>query len=377
VLGKIASALAAELRSLEWSGARGLEAAEATAAVTLATLAALALHSDNPWWAAISAFQVTRASPAVALSRGIDRVGGSVLGAAAALLALGLFVYQSLPFLLCLFVFAAAGAIGFVSSRHGYAWLIGSVTASLIMLVCFDAPHGTFAIAVNRVIDVIIGSSAALLVSLLSPAPAGGPLAAAPVLDPPPLAVWRRDYGVRLRRWLPGNRTLLVNACRGGLTVMMMPWLANWIAPITPVAMGITVVMVLSLPTTAILNSDHRAIVERAVHRVVGCLLGVLVALALFLLIGQNFLLWLVLLAGGIWLCSQIQTGSAGATYIGTQAMFAYVTSMVQGPSPPTSLAPGFERLVGIMGGLSMLFVVTLALSLIPLAPAPAATAGD
>jgi hypothetical protein len=54
--------------------------------------------------------------------------------------------------------------------------------------------------------------------------------------------------------------------------------------------------------------------------------------------------------------------------------------SMLQGQGPAQTIAPGFDRLVGVMGGLSILFVVTLILSLIPLpqpASAPAAAAGD
>lgn len=47
--------------------------------------------------------------------------------------------------------------------------------------------------------------------------------------------------------------------------------------------------------------------------------------------------------------------------------MLSYLMSMVQGQGPPQTIAPGLERLVGIMGGLTILFVVTLVLSLIPL----------
>ena len=53
--------------------------------------------------------------------------------------------------------------------------------------------------------------------------------------------------------------------------------------------------------------------------------------------------------------------------------------SMVQSQGPPLSISPGFERLVGVMAGLSLLFVITLILSLIPVSQpaAPAPAVGD
>ncbi len=379
MLREIPGALATELRSLDWRGARGLEATQAAASVTLAVLGALALHSGEPWWAGISAFMVTRASPSLAVSRGIMRVAGSIVGAVTALVLLRLFVYQSLPFCLSLFVVSCIGSLGFVSSRFGYAWLVGTVTACLVMLMSLDQPQGAFNTAVNRVAEVMIGTIASLIVSGLSPRPADtGPAPVAGALEPPPLAFWRRRYGTELARWLPAKQPLLWHACSGGLTVMLMPALADWLAPESPVTMGVTVVMVMSIPTTAILGSDGRAIVEKAAHRLIGCLIGALVGLACLAFIGSDFLLWIALIPPGIWLCSQIQTGTTGVSYIGTQAMFAYLMSMVQGQGPPDSISPGFERLVGVMGGLSILFVVTLTLSLIPLSRAsPVPTAGN
>ena len=379
MLRETTGALATELRSLDWRGPRGLEAREAAAAVTLAVLGALALHSGEPWWAGITAFMVTRASPSLAISRGVLRIVGSIVGAVAALVVLRLFLYQSLPFCLSLFVLSCFGSFGFVSSRFGYAWLVGTVTACLIMLMSLDQPQGAFNTAVNRVAEVMIGTVASLIVCGLSPEPVdAGASPAAGLIDPPPLAFWRRRFGAELAHWVPRNRPLLWHACRGGLTVMLMPALADWLAPVSPVTMGVTVVMIMSIPTTAILESDSRAIIQRAAHRLIGCLIGALAALACLAFIGSDFLLWIMLIPPGIWLCSQIQTGTAGVSYIGTQAMFAYLMSMVQGQGPPDSISPGFERLVGVMGGLSILFVVTLILSLIPLSrPSPAPAGGN
>lgn len=379
MLRETTAALATELRSLDWRGPRGLEAREAATSVTLAVLGALALHSSEPWWAGITAFMVTRASPSLAVWRSIMRTAGSIVGAVAALVVLRLFVYQSLPFCLSLFVLTCIGSLGFVCSRFGYAWLVGTVTACLVMLMSLDQPQGAFNTAVNRVAEVMIGTVASLIVCGLSPEPVdAGASPAAGLIDPLPLAFWRRRFGAELLHWFPGKRPLLLHACRGGLTVMLMPALADWLAPVSPVTMGVTVVMIMSIPTTAILESDSRAIIQRAAHRLIGCLIGALVGLACLAFIGSDFLLWIMLIPPGIWLCSQIQTGTAGVSYIGTQAMFAYLMSMVQGQGPPDSISPGFERLVGVMGGLSILFVVTLILSLIPLSrPSPAPAGGN
>src|SRR6516162_5998771 len=116
MLRQIAGALGTELRSLELRGPRGIEAAGAAMSVTLATLAAFVLHSDEPWWAAISAWMVTRSTLAGALSRGAMRIIGSAAGAGIAVIVLGLFAYDPLPFCLCLFAMAWMGLFGFAKS---------------------------------------------------------------------------------------------------------------------------------------------------------------------------------------------------------------------------------------------------------------------
>ena len=142
---------------------------------------------------------------------------------------------------------------------------------------------------------------------------------------------------------------------------MLLPALANWLAPVSPVTIGLTAVMVMAVPMTAIVEADTRFIVQRAAHRVIGCLLGALLGLACLAIVGSDFAIWTVLLLVGVWLCSQIQTGTTGISYIGTQAMFAFAMS-----------------LVGVVAGLSLLFVITLVLSLISISqPATPAVVRD
>src|SRR5262249_636058 len=202
MLRQMVGALSTEFRSLEPYGPRGTEAIGAALSVTLAALAAFVLHSDEPWWAAISAWMVTRSTLAVALSRGVMRIVGSAAGAAIAVVVLGLFAYDPLPFCLCLFAMAWVGLFGFAKSSHGYAWLILALTGNLVMLRALAQPQTAFTIAVNRLYDVIIGTGAALLVTFLLPALPDTPnSSAASSRSVLPLLFWSRRHARQFEQW--------------------------------------------------------------------------------------------------------------------------------------------------------------------------------
>src|SRR5260370_40620654 len=360
MLRGIAGALRTEFRSLEARGPRGTAALAAAMSVSLAVFAALLLHSDEPWWAAISAWMVTRSSLAVSLSRGAMRIIGSAMGAAIAVIVIGLFVYDPLPFCLCLFALACAGLIGFATSRHGYGWLVGAITGNLVMLMALDQPQITFTIAVNRVFEGRIGTAAPMLVPLLLPEDTVVPSPAPTLPTPPPLLFWTRRHAAEFERWLRAIWPLVLHACRGGLTVMMLPLLVSSLAPLGPSTMAVTAVAVLAVPTTAVIAPDARTIVQRSAYRLVGCALGALMGLFCLYWVGSNFLVWLLLLMAGTWLSSQIQSGITGIGYVGTQARLAFLLSMIQGQGPPLSPTPGIDRFAGIMAGLTLPPVLTL-----------------
>ena len=80
--------------------------------------------------------------------------------------------------------------------------------------------------------------------------------------------------------------------------------------------------------------------------------------------VGSNFLVWLLLLMAGVWLSSQIQSGTTGIGYVGTQAGLAFLLSMIQGQCPPLSPTPGINRFAGMMAGLTVLLLITIVMSL-------------
>jgi hypothetical protein len=126
------------------------------------------------------------------------------------------------------------------------------------------------------------------------------------------------------------------------------------LAPLGPSTMGVTAVAVLAIPTTAVIELDARTIVQRSVYRLVGCAFGALMGLFCLYWVGSNFLVWLLLLMAGVWLSSQIQSGTTGIGYVGTQAGLAFLLSMIQGQGPPLSPTPGINRFAGMMAGLTV-----------------------
>jgi uncharacterized membrane protein YccC len=369
MLREIAGALHTEFRSLEAHGRRGTAALAAALSVSLAVLAAFLLHSDEPWWAAVSAWMVPRSPLAVSLSRGAMRIIGSTAGAAIAVIVIGLFIYDPLPFCLSLFVMAWVGLFGFATSRHGYAWMIGAITGDLVMLFALDQPQITFTIAVNRVAEVTIGTAAALLVTFLLPEDTAVPSPDTTPPKRPPLLFWTRRHAAEFERWLREVWPLVLHASRGGLTVMLLPFLVSWLAPLGPSTMAVTAVAVLAVPTTAVVEPDARTIIQRAVYRLAGCALGAALGLFCVHWVGTDFVLWLLLLMSGTWLSSQIQSGSTGMGYVGTQAGLAFLLSMIQGQGPPLSPTPGLDRFAGIMAGLCVLLIITMVFSLFRLTP--------
>ncbi|HLB97124.1 MAG TPA: hypothetical protein VJK90_05645, partial [Acetobacteraceae bacterium] len=151
------------------------------------------------------------------------------------------------------------------------------------------------------------------------------------------------------------------HALRTGATVMLVPVVWNWLELPELSQTAITVAAVMAVP--ALSNdaaADQQKVTQRAMHRLLGCLLGGIAGLACLALSVDNFLPWLLMLTAGVWVGAHVQGSQRGIGYIGTQTAVVFIVTLVQDWGPPASIFPGVERLAGITGGLLILLLVSL-----------------
>jgi len=344
----ILSAVRQDITEIGFGGPRARLGAMATFSVAVSTTAALTLHLDDVWWAAISGFMSIQASVPASLRKTSLRIIGTIAGAVSAVLLTPWLAYDHVAFCLALMMITTIGVIGVQVSPHGYAWLFTAVTFDLILLMSLDRPVQAFDLAYYRTTEVVIGSLAAVVVALLLAPEEPGPAAA-------PLPGWSDLLGAR---W-----PLVLHAIRSGITVALIPIVWSWFELVDFSSMAITVAVVMAVP----ILSDHpvdqgRLIANRALHRLIGCFLGGLVALACLKIPLTEFFPFMLVLCGGTYIGTYLQGSERGVGYVGTQAAFVFIITLVQGFGPPTSIWPGVDRFGGMMGGLSILLVVSLLL---------------
>jgi uncharacterized membrane protein YgaE (UPF0421/DUF939 family) len=336
-------ALSAEFAELHLIGGRGRQCAMTALAVALAATIALALRVDAVWWAAVSAFVSVQTSAPASLRRGVLRIAGTAIGAAAGFLMSPLLVEDFVAVSLVLLVVSTAGVLGLLVSPRGYAWLLGAVTIDMVLLAGLADPLSTLNVACSRTAEVTIGTLSAIIVAVLL-APRAEPA-------PPPVAPGWSDL-------LGAQWPAVQHALRAGIGVTMVPLAWNWMELPSLSQTAITVAAVMAVP--ALSNDaakDRGKIVGRALHRILGCLLGGVAGMACLI---EDFMPWLFALTAGIWIAAHLQGSQRGIGYVGTQGAVVFISTLIQGLGPPASILPGIERFAGIAGGLAILLVVSL-----------------
>jgi uncharacterized membrane protein YccC len=319
----------------------------AACSVMLATFLALLLEIQSPWWAAISAFMSLSATGGGSLRRGILRLTGTAAGAL-----LGFVMARWLPydhFAMYLFIGGVTmlGVIAMQVSPHGLAWLFLCITSILVLLESLNNPLQAASIAYYRMFEVGVGVLSAIIVANL-------------LQDwhrePPPTAPgWRHLLGAQWPVVLHGARSAIA------VCAVLAIWMALEIEQVVEMAITVAVVMAAPVIVDGGFATRH-AVAVRSLHRLLGCLLGGAVALGCLALDVESFAWWLAMIGAAVWIGMHIQVGPHGVGYVGTQAAFAFIVTLIQGEAPPDSIMPGIDRFAGIVGGLAILMVVSLVL---------------
>jgi uncharacterized membrane protein YccC len=339
-------ALRGDFSELSFGGPRARQSALTALAVTLATTAALVVRVDDPWWAVTSAFMSTQTTAPASVQRGVLRIGGTVAGAALVLALSPWLVENQVALALVLLVISTAGVLGLLVSGHGYAWLLGAITADMVLLAMLADPLSAVDTACSRTAEVTIGTLAAMLVATLLASDADPPAPQAP-------PGWSDLLGAQ---W-----PAVQHALQAGVGVMIVPLVWRWLELPGLSQTAVTVAAVMAVP---VLSGDAAAnqqkIVERSMHRILGCGLWGMAGLACLAVSVTSFVPWLLMLTAGIWLAAHIQGSQRGIGYVGTQGAVVFISTLVQGWGPPDSILQGIDRFIGIVGGLLILLVVSV-----------------
>lgn len=353
-------ALREEVAALPLHDRRALVPLRPILSVLIALAIATLLQLDEIVWAAFSAYMVIQGSLATTYRRGIMRISGTVLGALLAFAVAPLVTPHAWSAIVALFIFSAIGIQLSIVSPHSYAWLFFGITAGMVLNDAMTRPDDVAHFIVTRILEVVIGTAASILVSAIltrTRIPIGVRSIAptemlARLRHTDPLAIWRDA--------LTQKRLILEHSLRGALAVSLLPIVWHFF-PFDDVGqVAVTAFVVMIVPATAVLQSDHVLIYGRMIQRIIGCLLGSLFAILGIVAVERWEIGVLTMVSIAIWLGFQIQNGTTGIAYLGTQFTLGAMTTLIQQPGEPVTVEAGFERLIGIGVGSLLLLAVFL-----------------
>ena len=336
-----------ELAELGEAPDRTRQGIVAATSVVLATFLALLLEIQSPWWAAISAFMSLTSTGGGSLRRGMLRFTGTAAGALMGFIMARWLPYDHVAMYLFIAAITMVGVIAMQVSPHGLAWLFLCITSILVLLEGLTNPLQAATIAYYRLFEVGIGVLSAIIVANLM---------FGWHREPPPTAPgWRHLLGPQWPVVLHGFRSAIA------VCTVVAIWMALEVSQVVEMAITVAVVMAAPVVADGGLGTRH-AVAVRSLHRLLGCTLGGIAALVCLALDVQSFVWWLGMIGVAVWIGMHIQVGPHGVGYVGTQAAFAFIVTLIQGAAPPDSILPGVDRFAGIVGGLAILMVVSMVL---------------
>lgn len=328
-------------------GPRLVDELECVLSVLLAIVFAHVLDVRNVSWAAFSGYMVMRGHVSQSLLRGVLRIVGTTIGAGLAVLLVPL-VLPSLAG--ASLVSAAIGSVtlyGALTSRHSYAWLFVGLTFEMVLLDKLAHPGDAAAdFAQTRILEIIAGTVACVLVSMASTLTARRRWPAPPV---PPAS----GLG-----WHPGAAR---HAAQAACALALLPWLGTWFGIADLAQSAITIMVVMLVPVSSLGVGSFWLVTQRVLHRAAGCIAGgIVAALVLFAAHGNAPVLILATVLG-VMIGRHIENGRGPIAYSGTQFTLAILVTLVPDSYAAAAIDPGLHRLIGILVGSALMEPVLIA----------------
>jgi uncharacterized membrane protein YccC len=327
-----------------WIGpmdARKVDEIEVVASVLVAILFAHLLRAPYVAWAAYSGYMVMRGHAGETLRRGVLRIAGTAAGAALALAAMPLLRLGWPIEPIALAVVGTGSLYRAITARRAYAWLFFGLTFVMVVLDSMTQPGAAVPGFVrDRILEVVAGTSACVLISLASTLTLRRRWPARQV--PPPVAIGWHRHAFR-------------HAAQGGAALAVLMLIAGtWAVPAVSQS-AITIMAVMILPATAIGPSGLGPVSRRLLYRFLGCIAGAALAAAvLFAASGSAPLLVLGTVAG-VAFGRHLENGGRPTAYVGTQFVLAVLIILVPDSYADAQIAPGLERLAGVAIGMAVL----------------------
>jgi uncharacterized membrane protein YccC len=302
----------------------------------LATLAAFALHLDNPWWAAISAWVISNPDKSAAWQKAIMRICGTLVGCVLGYQVAVFLVAKPVLQAFCFFLLGSGATYMRFRSRFGYAWLIGAVAALLLMSTSLSTPESLYSFAHYRAYEIACGVVSGLICDAVFT------FLLKRKDDPPALD----QKSAAPKPGVAGKDQLLGAALVGGLTAFVIPLLWSWLN-LPSLAQSLITVLVLMDPNVETFKF-------KGAQRIIGCFLGGAAGLLGMLMTVESLSLWSVIFILGIVGFSRLHLSDSRWAYTGTQGGLAFIIAIVTGNGPPDTILPAINRICGVLLGLAV-----------------------
>jgi len=311
----------------------------------LATMAAFALHLDNPWWAAISAWVIASPDKSAFWQKGIMRICGTIIGCVLGYEVAVLLMAK--PFLQAIFFFLIGSGATYMRfrSKFGYAWLIGGVATLLLMSLSITTPGSLYDFAHYRAYEIACGVVSAMICDALLRF----------LLKLEGLPQTNQHKPATPKPSGADQDRLLAAALVGGLTALLIPLLWSWLNLPSLAQSLITVLVLMDL------NVDTSRF--KGVQRMIGCFIGGATGLMATLLTVESLSLWSAIFILGMAGFAWLHLSDSRWAYTGTQGGLAFIMAIVTGNGPPDTIVPVVNRILGVMIGVAVFICIAATVS--------------